>query len=1094
VRAGHGAAVTRLGPRLVSTMISCPNCGFDNAEGVKFCAECGTRLVTLSTGPRETRRTVTVLFADVSGSTALGEQLDPESLRALMGQYFAEMRTIIERHGGTVEKFIGDAVMAVFGIPALHEDDALRAVRAAAEIRDRLLELNNELQQSRDLAIVFRTGVNTGEVVAGDPSAGHTLVTGDTVNTAARLEQAAPPGEILLGQVTYGLVHDAVVAEPVQPIQAKGKAEPVRAYRLVSVIAGVAGRSRRLDAPMVGRGRELRLLSDAFERSVADRASQLVTVLGAAGVGKSRLMNEFRHQLGERATFLVGRCLSYGEGITYWPLADALRPVVAVDDENPLDSWRAGLTTLVEGQPQVEAIVEQVAGLVGVSEAAGGSEGFWAVRRLLESMARQLPLVLLIDDLQWATPTFLDLVEHVADWSRDAPILLVGLARPDLLDARPGWGGGKMNATTFLLEPLDASSIDSVLAQLVGKDVADGLGRRIAAAAEGNPLFVEELVAMLMEAGALVPDGLGLRLVAEPAELEVPPSIEALMSARLAQLPAGDRATLERGSVIGTQFGAAELTRLSEESERATLRPALMAMVRRDLLRPDTEAQLPLGADDEAFRFRHQLIHDGAYAGMSKAERARLHERYAAMLEELPPEQLGLLDEVVGYHLEQAHLLWESLGGQPATLDVALRAATHLGAAGARARERWDSPAAANLLSRATQILPPGTPPRIALLPQLAEALLEMGRFDEAEAALNEAIDTTEDGSQPVSRASAMLTRTWLAVTKGASAADQVADIETALAIAEASGDLALLAKVRLTRANRALWVGRHAEATREAELALDAAQRAGDLDNEAEARLRLVEATVCATSAASSIDRILAENLAFAQEHSLRGMEMAVFEFQAVEAAGRGLASEARRLMAECLAIVDDLGSLMMKAGVLARQGWVEFLVGDAAGRERVLRQGYDQLRAMGERGVLSTMAAELADALIDLDRIDEAEAVCAVAEEAGAEDDMDSQVRVRLVRGRLAEASGRSEEALASVAEALALADTGEFYDLRARSRLVYAQLLLDAGRLEEARSRADEVIDLAQVRGDVIFEARARDLIERTAVAESDHTKGD
>jgi ATP/maltotriose-dependent transcriptional regulator MalT len=385
-------------------------------------------------------------------------------------------------------------------------------------------------------------------------------------------------------------------------------------------------------------------------------------------------------------------------------------------------------------------------------------------------------------------------------------------------------------------------------------------------------------------------------------------------------------------------------------------------------------------------------------------------------------------------------------------------------------------------------MLPPATPLRLALLPQLAEALLGLGRFDEAEAALNEAIDATDDGSQAVSRASALLARTYLAVLRGASAADQDADLQTALTIAKASGDLPLLARVRLYLANRASYVGRQGEAQHENELALDAAQRAGDLGLEAEARLGIANETWLATSAAASIDRILAENLDFAREHGLRIMEMAVFEDQAVEAARRGLASEARRLMAECLAFVDDLGSPMMKAGLSAWQGWVEYLVGDAAARERLLRQAYEQLRSLGERGQLSTIAAELADALIDLDRIDEAEAVCAVAEEAGAEDDMATQVRVRLVRGRLAEASGRREEALASVAEALALADTGEFYHLRTLSRLVFAQLLLDTGGVDEARRRAEEVIDLARVRGDAVFETRARDLIERMPIGDS------
>jgi len=861
----------------------------------------------------------------------------------------------------------------------------------------------------------------------------------------------------------------------------------VPAYRLVSVIAGAAGRRRRLDAPMVGRAREIRLLTDAFERSVADRAGQLVTVLGAAGVGKSRLMNEFHGQLGERATFLVGRCLSYGEGITYWPLADALRSSVAVDDDNPLDSWRAGLTTLVGSQPQAAAIIEQVLGLIGVGEAGAGTEGFWAVRRLLEGMAREKPLVLVIEDLHWATPTFVELVEHVADWTRDAPILLVCLARPELLEKRPGWGGGKMNATAFLLEPLDANSIDDVIAHLVGDAIAAQLGGRIAAAAEGNPLFVEELVAMLIDRGVVVSDADGMRLVAEPAELDVPPSIEALMAARLAQLPAGDRATLERGSVIGTQFGATEVTRLGDEGERPSVRTALLAMVRRDLLRPDPEAALPLGADDEAFRFRHQLIHDGAYEAMSKAERARLHERYAGLLEEVPSERASQFEEVIGYHLEQAHQLLSSLGGQPGAPDLALRAASRLASAGRRAMERWDGPAAANLLSRATRVLPAGTSQRIELLPQQAEALLRLGRFDEAEAALTEVIDATDDGSQPVARASALLARTQWAILKGARAADQGADIQTALAIAEASGDLPLLARVRLYRANLAAYAGRHAEASVEDGQALDAAHRAGELGLEVEARIHIAAVTCFAATPAAAVDRILVENLAFAREHGLRILEMIAFQFQALEAARRGRASEARRLMAECLAIMDDLGSPMMRAGVMFH-AMVESLVGDAATQEQILRQGYDQLRAMGERAVLSTLAGDLADVLVDLGRIDEAAAVCAVAEAAGAEDDMATQVRVGLVRGRLADASGRIEEALSAVAGALALADTGEFYDLRTRARLVLAQLLLKAGRLDGARVRAEEVIQLAQVRGDVIFEARARDLLERTGVAEA------
>jgi predicted ATPase/class 3 adenylate cyclase len=1063
-------------------MTTCPNCGLDNAERVKFCAECGQKLAANGAGAGEVRRTVTVLFSDVSGSTALGERLDPESLRALMTRYFASMKQIVDYHGGTVEKFIGDAVMAVFGIPTLHEDDALRAVRAATEIRDTLAGLNEELQQSRGMAIVFRTGVNTGEVVTGDPSAGHTLVTGDTVNTAARLEQAAVPGEILLGETTYRLVRDAVMAEPSEPIEAKGKAKPVASYRLVSVTPGAAGHARHLDTPMVGRDRELALLNGVFDRSVAERAGQLVTVLGAAGIGKSRLIHEFRQQLGERASFLSGACLSYGEGITYWPLADALRAPVGVAD-NSVESWRAGLMRLIPGQPQAELIVEQVMGLIGVGEAGSSSDAFWAVRKLFEGMAQGRPLVFMIDDLHWATPTLLDLVEHLAGWTRWAPILLIGVGRPELMEARPGWGNGT-NETTVLLEPLDAGSVDQLLAHLLASSpVPTAVPRRIAAAAEGNPLFVEELVAMLAERGELDRNREGGPLEQEPAELAVPDTIEALMAARLDQLPGDERSVLGRGSVIGKQFGAGEVAYLSDASGPAAVRAPLMAMVRRDLLRPDPDAMLPMGSADEAFSFRHQLIRDGAYAGMSKAERARLHERYARWLEELPADRLRQLDELVGYHLEQTHLLWTALGGEPGQPDTASRAASHLGAAGQRALERSDVAASANLFARAARLLPAGDPRRIAILPPLAHALTELGRFDEAQAAVDEAIEATKDGVDPSARVMALVQRAALARLKGASLPERLTDIQQALAMAKTTGDLTQRVAVQTSLARLATDAGRLGEARRVLEQAVDASEPSADQTQETEARSLLSMVMSWGTNSASDIDRILGENVTFAREHGRRKLEAQTLRAQALEAGRRGRFPEARRLFAECLGIIDDLGAAVLKAATSQERSQLEFLAGDPDARERVLREGFEQLSAMGERSLLSTVAADLADVLVDLGRIPEAEAMCEVAQETCTEDDVVTKVRLRLVRGRLAAERGSMDEALTLVASALALAEEGEYYDNRTLSQLLFARLLLDAERMDESRGQALELLELARGRGDVVLEGLAQDLIERT-----------
>src|SRR5438093_1343520 len=431
----------------------CANCGQDNPEGARFCSACG-RPLEAAAPPREVRKVVTIVFSDVTGSTSLGERLDPESMRRVMARYFEEMKAALESHGGTVEKFIGDAVMAVFGIPVLHEDDALRAVRAALEMRERLDRLNEDLERDRGLSILTRTGINTGEVVAGDPASGQTLVTGDPVNVAARLEQAAQPGEILIGEGTHRLLRDAVDAERIAPLSLKGKGEPVAAFRLHQVRPGAEAVRRRIDSPMVGRDRQLSLLNQTFDAAAMDRACHLFTVIGSPGVGKSRLVQEFVAAISERATVLRGRCLPYGEGITYWPVAEMVKQAAVVTDDDAPDAASAKVAALLPGE-EGGLVTERLIQAMGFTEAAAPAEELaWAFRKLLETLARIRPVVPVFDDIHWAEPTLLDLIDHVTDWSRDAPILLVSIARQELLDLRQGWGGGKRNATTIQLEPL----------------------------------------------------------------------------------------------------------------------------------------------------------------------------------------------------------------------------------------------------------------------------------------------------------------------------------------------------------------------------------------------------------------------------------------------------------------------------------------------------------------------------------------------------------------------------------------------------------------------------------------------------------------
>jgi len=607
--------------------VVCPSCGEEVSGEFVYCPFCAA---SLAGAEHEQRKTVTLLFCDVTGSTALGESRDPEVLRALLARYFERMRGIIEAHGGTVEKFIGDAVMAVFGVPVAHEDDALRACRAAVEMRDAL----------PGVGVEARIGVNTGEVVTGTAER---LATGDAVNVAARLEQAAEPGTILIGEETHRLARDGVQAEAVAPLALKGKSEPIPAFLLLSVEAQL---ERSHSSRFVGRARELDALRETWERAVAGSRCELATVVGEAGVGKSRLVAEALEALDARV--VRGRCLPYGEGITYWPVIEVIKQVAAV----PADPAAAAAIRSLLGESAEATSADQIA---------------WAFRKLLEEQA---PLIVVLDDIQWGEETFLDLIEAAALLSA-APILLLCMGRPELLERRSAW------APVMRLEPLD----DGETATLIGDQVAVELRDRIAHAAGGNPLFISEMLAMARER----------------EDVEVPPTLKALLAARLDQLDEPERRVLERGSVEGELFHRGAVQALLPEEPQVTAR--LTSLVRRELVRPD-RAQL---AGDDGFRFRHLLIRDAAYDALPKGVRAELHERFADWL--VSHAELVELDEIVGYHLEQAVRHRHELG-QPAEA-LALRAGERLAAAGRLALWREDRHAARRLLTRALDLTRP---------------------------------------------------------------------------------------------------------------------------------------------------------------------------------------------------------------------------------------------------------------------------------------------------------------------------------------------------------------------------------------------------
>ncbi|HEX5245604.1 MAG TPA: adenylate/guanylate cyclase domain-containing protein [Gaiellaceae bacterium] len=993
-------------------MEMCSSCGAPIREGARFCDSCGAP----QTAPAETheqRKTVTVVFCDVTGSTALGERLDAESFRRVMARYFDEARRVIERHGGTVEKFIGDAVMAVFGVPVVHEDDAVRAVRAAAELRIAIDVLNAELVRDYDTTLELRIGINTGEVVTGSKER---LATGDAVNVAARLQQAAAPGEIVIGQETCALVRDAVTVEELVPIELKGKKAPVVAYRLDAVTRDAPGMARHLDAPMVGRTHERDSLEDAFANAVRKRTCALFTLLGTAGVGKSRLAREFLAAVDARV--VMGHCLSYGEGITYWPVVEVLKQVGGSG-----------------GQPALDALLGETGTPTTPEEIA------WAMRKLLEGIAQERPLVVVFDDVHWAEPTFLDLIEHVADLSRDAPILLLCLARPELLDRRPGWGGGKLNATTIFLEPLDAGETEELIERLLGGEQLDPeLVTRIRTAADGNPLFVEEMLAMVRASGE--------------REIVVPPTIKALLAARLDQLDPIERNVLERGSVEGQLFHSAAVEAIAREP--ASVDRQLVALVRKELVRPE-RAQIPVG---DAYRFRHILIRDAAYDALPKAVRAELHERFAAWLDDHGTD-LVERDEIVAYHLEQAYRYRAELGPVDADAEaLAARAAELLIAAGHSARLRGDMRAAASLLDRAASLPAPG---RLALLVELCEVLAEgTGELERATVLLVETMDEARAVGDDLISAMAAALRSAVAghvADPSASFERTIALAIEAAALAERKGDEGQLASMLFIAGQHHFFAGQ----SRAAEGILAEAMEHALLAQDLYQAQKCIQWTLGARAWGAASRTEIAQTREMIPEVMYTALEHAPFYHwnSAAIAMHAGQFDEARVHCARARTIAAERGMDLHGQSSGMVLGTIELMAGQPEAAERTLRSSFDRLGELGETGYRSTVAGLLAEALYELGRDDEAGEILDLVAEIAQADDVDPQLRLRTLRARLLARGGDHDGAERLSREAVELAATTDYLELNAFAHLALAEVLRASGapgEIEALRAALD------------------------------------
>jgi predicted ATPase/class 3 adenylate cyclase len=1063
-------------------VVACPGCGEENPDRFRLCGYCGALLGTQSS-PQEVRKTVTVVFCDLKGSTELADRLDPEAVREVLALYFSAMKPVLERHGGTIEKYIGDAIMAVFGLPRMHEDDALRAVRAAAEMRIALEDLNVTLRSDFGVTLENRTGVNTGEVVTSDTHGSQRLATGDTVNVAARLEQAAPAGEVLIGQPTYRLVRGAAETVQVEPLTLKGKPEPVPAYRLLSV-TGAAGSTRSADLPLVGRARELATLGAEFRHSVAGPECRLVTLLGEAGVGKSRLIEEFVRSLADEVTVLRGRCLSYGDGITFWPLAEVLRQAAGIVPDDSEEDARIKLKNCF-GEQLADATSRIESGMGLSPDLYGKDELFWGVRVAFQELAQRGPLVLIFDDIHWAEATFLDLVEDIVDASPAEPLLLICTARRELQEDWPEFAAGRRAASQIMLGELSREESGLVMRNLLGEaSLPQPLERRILSLADGNPLFVEQMLSMLIDDGLLRKQAGHWIFSGAATAVPVPGNVSSLLGARLDRLRPAELRAVESASVIGLEFSSSAVLALLQDIDTGTdLEPALAGLCVKQLIR-----QAEPGAAYD-FRFSHSLVRDAAYARLLKRTRARLHERFAAWLTSNVGSRVAEYEEIIGYHLEQSFHYRAVLG----PVDdhgklLGVEASRHLSSAGHRALARGDLPAAANLLQRAAAMLGEDDPARALLLLDAGETVVDIGELERAESLLTEAVDRALSADDTgIARAAALALLQLRYTTDAHGLQETMTQQENMVELVEREvPDLEAVGNDRaLARAFGLLtyvhWTGsRFADAAAAAERTIRHATAAGD---EVTARRFLSSLAISALYGPMPVPEAIAtcaEVIGRAgEDRKVKARaELAIGQLEAM----RGDFERARLLYRRSRASLEELGCLFLAALTSLTSSVIEVLAGDLATAESELRMDYRRLEEMGERNYISTTAGLLADVLYRQGRYGESAEFAGVCEHLASSDDVASQFLWRCVRGKLSAQRGAFGEAESLLAAAIALIETSDQLDLQGYGLLDFCEVRELAGAPADAAALSERAASLFGRKGNAVAAQRARQLAER------------
>jgi class 3 adenylate cyclase/tetratricopeptide (TPR) repeat protein len=959
------------------------------------------------------RKLATVLFADLVSSTELVAGQDPEITRRRVTTFFDGVQRCIETHGGTVEKFAGDAVMAAFGIPRAHEDDADRAVRAGLGILDHV----------RDLGLEARVGIEAGEVVVDETDS--TFATGEAVNVAARLQQAAAPGEILMGEAAHRLTAGGIETEPAGPLELRGFRNPIPAYRAIAARDGQPPLSK-VSAPFIGRETELDLLENTLARTIRDRRPHVFTVYGEPGVGKSRLIREFLAGV-EGATILTGRALPYGEGVTYWPLAEMVKSAAGITDDDPMETAKQKLIECCGD----EAIAELLGLASGVMEAVEGERGqpeiAWAAREFADELADVQPLVMVFEDIHWAEEPLLELIDHLAQWVRERALLILCLARPELLDVRPGWGGGRVRSTAIELEPLGREDSEALADALLKEHQVTGEVRaRLVDKTEGNPLFVEETVRMLVEQGA---DG-GDR---------IPDSLQAMIGARIDRLPAGAKIVLQRGSVVGRTFWAGAIDHLSPEYDSDELEDMLDDLLLRDLVTREERSTI---TGESAYRFKHVLIREVAYGGLSKSGRAEYHTRFAEWLREKADKELL---EIRAYHLDQACALYAELDGHPPE-ELARTAAKALASAGKRALARESNVSARKLLLRSLEL--ESTLGRRFFAARAAWQLGDLPVVREEMSVI--AQQAAAEGDRKIqSRALTALSEVAASLDGELGRAADLAD--EALAVVEADdheGRFRALDR----RARVARWAGREAEGEEYELQALEAARAAGRKDHEARAALQLAGIYI-GRMEDDKAEPLIDRALELAEESG-----SIVARASAAQSKGglhrvRSQYEEAEGWLTKALDLYRETASVSEIAWTSRQLALVAWKTGNLEHAEKLFRESIRLLVPMKERGTLCESQRLLAQLLLAEGRIDEAEKYALAGRETVSAEDVLSRATTRIALAQVRAAQNREAEAEALFSEAVEIITGSEHCRILLDVLPPYAEFLRARDREAEA-----------------------------------------